>query len=71
MRYMNMMVQEEVMYITVDTKPKELYDEMYLLYGMWQEEDPTYIPPSSSQTREFVAQLMRDKFYVVSGDGHG
>ena len=71
MRYMSMMVREEVMYITVDTKPKELYDDMNLLYGVWKQEDPSYVPPSSSQTREFVAQLMRDKFYVVSGDGHG
>ena len=71
MKFMTMTCQEETLYITVDTKPKELFDDMYLLYRMWQEQDPTYIPPSSSQTREIVAQCMRDKFYIVSGDNNG
>ena len=71
MKFMTMMFQEETLYITDKTKPKDLHNSLEVLISAWVYEDPDYVPPSSSQIREFVAQCMRDQFYVVSGDNNG
>ena len=68
---MTMTHPQETLYITDKTKPQDLHNSLEVLIGAWVYEDPDYVPPSSSQIREFVAQCMRDQFYVVSGDNDG
>jgi len=58
--------REEIRYIMADT-PSHLFEEINEVTQYWVLQDPEYVPPSSSQIREVVAQLVREKFYVVQG----
>ena len=46
---------------------QDLYEDIKEVTEYWVYKDPEYIPPSSSQIREVVANLLREKFHVISG----
>ena len=46
---------------------QDLYEDIKEVTDYWGYNDPEYIPPSSSQIREVVANLLREKFHVISG----
>lgn len=46
---------------------QDLYEDIKEVTEYWVYKDPEYIPPSSSQIREVVANLLREKFYVIPG----
>ena len=64
---MNLNIYLETPSTTVEFTPQQLYHEIEMLTDAMVVEDPSFEPLTSSEIRENVAHLIRQRFYVIEG----
>tara|TARA_R100001591_G_C4268330_1_gene161740 strand:- start:430 stop:636 length:207 start_codon:yes stop_codon:yes gene_type:complete len=64
---MNLNIYLETPSTTVEFTPQQLYHEIEMLTDAMVVEDPNFEPLTSSEIRENVAHLIRQRFYVIEG----
>ena len=67
MKFMSLNINQETPSTTVEFTPQELYHEIEMLTDAMVVEDPNFEPLTSSEIRENVAHLIRQRFYVIEG----
>tara|TARA_R100000697_G_C5380924_1_gene180009 strand:- start:463 stop:678 length:216 start_codon:yes stop_codon:yes gene_type:complete len=67
MKFMNLNIYLETPSTTVEFTPQQLYHEIEMLTDAMVVEDPNFEPLTSSEIRENVAHLIRQRFYVIEG----
>ena len=68
---MSLNINQETPSTTVEFTPQELYHEIEMLTDAMVVEDPNFEPLTSSEIRENVAHLIRQRFYVIEGGLNG
>ena len=71
MKFMSLNINQETPSTTVEFTPQELYHEIEMLTDAMVVEDPNFEPLTSSEIRENVAHLIRQRFYVIEGGLNG
>jgi len=61
----------EIMPTTDELTPQQLYHEVEMLTDALVIEDKNFEPLTSSEIRENVAHLIRQRFYVIQGGLNG
>jgi len=71
MKFMSQNIYLEIMPTTDELTPQQLYHEVEMLTDALVVEDENFEPLTSSEIRENVAHLIRQRFYVIKGGLHG
>ena len=67
MKFMSQNIYLEIPSTTVEFTPEQLYHEVEMLTDALVIEDENFEPLTSSEIRENVAHLIRQRFYVIEG----
>ena len=71
MKFMSQNIYLEIPSTTVEFTPQQLYHEVEMLTDALVIEDENFEPLTSSEIRENVAHLIRQRFYVIEGGLNG
>jgi hypothetical protein len=67
MKFMSQNIYLEIPSTTVEFTPEQLYREIEMLTDAMVVENADFQPLTSSEIRENVALLLRQRFYVIEG----
>ena len=67
MKFMSQNIYLEMQSTTDELTPQQLYHEVEMLTDALVIEDENFEPLTSSEIRENVAHLIRQRFYVIEG----
>ena len=71
MKFMSQNIYLEIMPTTDELTPEQLYHEVEMLTDAMVVENEDFEPLTSSEIRENVAHLIRQRFYVIEGGLNG
>ena len=71
MKFMSQNIYLEIQSTTDELTPQQLYHEVEMLTDALVVENEDFEPLTSSEIRENVAQLIRQRFYVIEGGLNG
>ena len=71
MKFMSQNIYLEIQSTTDELTPQQLYHEVEMLTDALVIEDKNFEPLTSSEIRENVAHLIRQRFYVIEGGLNG
>ncbi len=71
MKFMSQNIYLEIQSTTDELTPQQLYHEVEMLTDALVIEDENFEPLTSSEIRENVAHLIRQRFYVIEGGLNG
>ena len=71
MKFMSQNIYLEIQSTTDELTPQQLYHEVEMLTDAMVVENEDFEPLTSSEIRENVAHLIRQRFYVIEGGLNG
>jgi len=71
MKFMSQNIYLEIQSTTDELTPQQLYHEVEMLTDALVVENEDFEPLTSSEIRENVAHLIRQRFYVIEGGLNG